>query len=322
MCFCNFDTTKLPDKVNIGWTSCPVRVYIPRPRRCYKCQKFGHGSTTCRSRIDICGKCGKVAHHGDCTEEACCVNCGGPHPSFIRACPTYKREQEIIANKVKNNIPYNEAKIEVNRYFVRPNATYSQATSNYEQRPTARTDMKEICQQAQANPIDTQPTSSRLKKQDLSMEKSTTQKKNDINNNESNHDKNKETEKSGQSANTNYLDIPLPSSILIGQPPLNNQALKEKGSKNNRSSNKENKEAPTTGSQTDQLNLEERKKQSPNQKEKVKRQREESNISPQSSSNEEQKDKRKDYAIKMKIPKELPTKKTKKDSSSHTGKRH
>ena len=131
-----FGSTKLPERINIGWTSCPVRLYIPRPRRCFKCQKFGHGSNTCRSPIDVCGKCGREMHLGECDVSACCVNCRGPHPSFVRACPAYKNEQEIIAYKIRNNVSYNEAKMEVNRNYVREDTTYSQAVTATEPRHT------------------------------------------------------------------------------------------------------------------------------------------------------------------------------------------
>ena len=125
-----FGTTKLPERINIGWTSCPVRIYIPRPRRCFKCQRFGHGANTCRSERELCAKCGNTVHEGECVAAVCCVNCRGPHPSFVRACPTYKKEQEIIAFKVKNNATYSEARIAINRNYVRDTTTYSQAVTN------------------------------------------------------------------------------------------------------------------------------------------------------------------------------------------------
>ncbi len=34
-----------PSKVQLGYTSYPVRVFIPHPLRCFKCQRFGHVAT-------------------------------------------------------------------------------------------------------------------------------------------------------------------------------------------------------------------------------------------------------------------------------------
>ncbi|XP_064462030.1 uncharacterized protein LOC135372318 [Ornithodoros turicata] len=40
----SFKLHKLPDTIKAGYLSCNVRAYIPNPSRCYKCQRFGHGS--------------------------------------------------------------------------------------------------------------------------------------------------------------------------------------------------------------------------------------------------------------------------------------
>ena len=57
-----FDMCSLPENVKIGWTNLNVREYIPEPRRCYKCQRFGHGSKACRSTDDRCDNCGEWGH--------------------------------------------------------------------------------------------------------------------------------------------------------------------------------------------------------------------------------------------------------------------
>ena len=58
-----FDTTTLPEKITIGWVRKDVRVFIPNPLRCFKCQRFGHGSSTCRQSAR-CQKCGEAPHEG------------------------------------------------------------------------------------------------------------------------------------------------------------------------------------------------------------------------------------------------------------------
>src|SRR5678816_4198375 len=45
-----------PTRVKIGFTVHLVRPYIPHPRRCFKCHKFGHPQKYCRSPQFICPK--------------------------------------------------------------------------------------------------------------------------------------------------------------------------------------------------------------------------------------------------------------------------
>ena len=125
-----FNTTQLPTSVTVGWTKCPVRLYIPKPRRCFKCQRFGHSSTNCRSREEVCACCSLVTHEGLCTATIKCSNCGGDHPSYSRSCPTYLKEQEVIAYKVKNHVSFPEARQEVNKRYVSSNTTYSSVTAS------------------------------------------------------------------------------------------------------------------------------------------------------------------------------------------------
>ena len=40
-----FNTTKVPSEVKIGYLIFKVRLYIPNPRRCFKCQQYGHGAS-------------------------------------------------------------------------------------------------------------------------------------------------------------------------------------------------------------------------------------------------------------------------------------
>lgn len=105
-----FQSTTLPDAVKAGYLHCRVRPYVPNPRRCFNCQRFGHGSQNCRGKA-TCAKCGKNDHSADsCSNEAHCVNCGDPHPAYSRSCKTWKEEKEVLSLKVKENLSYPEAR--------------------------------------------------------------------------------------------------------------------------------------------------------------------------------------------------------------------
>ena len=121
-----FNSLKIPDRVNIGWTSCQVKQYIQRPRRCYKCQRFGHGAANCRATVPLCVNCGSQAH-GECHNPSHCVNCGGDHPAHATFCAAYRYEEEIIATQTKENLTFREAREAVAKRFIRPQRSYSQA---------------------------------------------------------------------------------------------------------------------------------------------------------------------------------------------------
>ena len=57
------------EKVVIGCLSYPVREYVPRPLRCYKCQRFGHIAGQCRAK-PRCARCAGGLEYGKCEEEA------------------------------------------------------------------------------------------------------------------------------------------------------------------------------------------------------------------------------------------------------------
>ena len=89
-----FDVPHPPSHVYLGFTSLSVRHFIPRPRRCFRCQLFGHSLRTCR-RQATCSHCGKLPHR-PCPNPPSCVNCGGPHPSDFSHCPSYLFEKTAL----------------------------------------------------------------------------------------------------------------------------------------------------------------------------------------------------------------------------------
>ena len=81
-----FGRTRLPSHLKIGYMSVAVRQYIPNPLRCFKCQKYGHGSNACKGTI-TCAKCGTKNHTDETceAEEPTCFNCLGKHCSIRTA---------------------------------------------------------------------------------------------------------------------------------------------------------------------------------------------------------------------------------------------
>lgn len=113
-----FNRPKQPDSVKVGYLNCKVSVYVPNPLRCYKCQRYGHSTPSCRGR-PTCPKCGGDGHETDksCTGNAKCVNCQGTHPTYSKDCPRWKQEKEIQHIRAHENVSYVEAKNRVSPFL-------------------------------------------------------------------------------------------------------------------------------------------------------------------------------------------------------------
>ncbi|CAH1113926.1 unnamed protein product [Psylliodes chrysocephalus] len=121
-----FNTTILPKNVKVAFYSLNVRLFVPAPLRCFRCQRFGHTSVKCE-KPQVC-ICGKPLHTGSpCTPPIRCVNCEGTHSARSKDCPIYKQEFAIQEIKAKENISYFDAKRKVAAKTPRPNISYSQA---------------------------------------------------------------------------------------------------------------------------------------------------------------------------------------------------
>ncbi|CAN7938570.1 unnamed protein product [Ixodes hexagonus] len=101
---------KLPESVKAEYLNCRVRPYVPNPRICFHCQRFGHSAQSCRGKTTG-AKCGQNDHPADnCANTVHCVNCSGPHPAYSRSCKKWKEEKEIITLKVKEDISFPDAR--------------------------------------------------------------------------------------------------------------------------------------------------------------------------------------------------------------------
>ncbi|GFT52198.1 putative RNA-directed DNA polymerase from transposon BS [Trichonephila clavipes] len=119
-----FNSPKLPSTIKAGYLNCKIRLYIPNPLRCFKCQSFGHSQTSCRGQLTF-SRCASVGHFSmHCTLESKCINCLQPHSADSKLYSKWKAEKQIQEIKTNKNITYIEA-----RKLIAPplTLTYSEA---------------------------------------------------------------------------------------------------------------------------------------------------------------------------------------------------
>ncbi|GBM42065.1 hypothetical protein AVEN_201085-1, partial [Araneus ventricosus] len=118
---------KIPDSVRAGSIKLTARPYIPNPLRCFKCQCSGHSEASCRATVtcDSCAEAGR--DRSDCIAYEKCINCKGSHTFFSRSCSAWKFEKEVIAEKVKKDISFLEARRLVKSRTPAPGTSYATA---------------------------------------------------------------------------------------------------------------------------------------------------------------------------------------------------
>ena len=57
-----FDVPQLPSEIYARYVPLNVRQFVPRPRKCFKCQVYGHQAKNCRSTLSVCANCGEKGH--------------------------------------------------------------------------------------------------------------------------------------------------------------------------------------------------------------------------------------------------------------------
>ncbi|XP_051167220.1 uncharacterized protein LOC127285312 [Leptopilina boulardi] len=109
--------SKLPSTVQLSYFEFPVVPIDPRPLRCYKCQRYRHVETQCRSRYFRCEFClesheSKDRHNR--LRSVICCNCNGPHSTASVECPRYIKEKVIMQIRLDHGIGYQEAEAKFN----------------------------------------------------------------------------------------------------------------------------------------------------------------------------------------------------------------
>lgn len=125
-----FNLPTTPRCIKAGINRCDVKLYIPNPRRCFKCQRFGHGKARCSSQQEYCGRCANIQHDEKCTNPAKCTNCAEDHPSWSRQCPRFILEMEVQRIQTIERISNADAR---KQYMMRnpriPNPTSTSTTT-------------------------------------------------------------------------------------------------------------------------------------------------------------------------------------------------
>ena len=88
-----------------------IRKTLTEPRRCLKCQKFGHYANDCKVEVDTCARCGGHHQTTQCvitdSNLFCCTNCTGTnakgHSAADRNCPAFNAEREKIQERIPEN---------------------------------------------------------------------------------------------------------------------------------------------------------------------------------------------------------------------------
>ena len=81
---------------------------------------MGHTASSCRGKIR-CNLCGKGHSQTECPvakelDRHYCVNCHGTHKSNSKDCPIYQTAKKIEVVRVKENLPYKEAREKILSY--------------------------------------------------------------------------------------------------------------------------------------------------------------------------------------------------------------
>ena len=159
-----FGTPQLPKKVKIGYMIEEVRLYIPNPRRCFKCQDYGHGKDSC-SHAQRCAKCGDEGHDfADCSKAPKCCHCHLDHAASDRSCPKFTLEKMATELKIKNGITYFAA----NKIVLTDNPDLAQKLPN-EKVEKNKTWSDVVASQPASQPIQAQVSVNKANEQHLEM---------------------------------------------------------------------------------------------------------------------------------------------------------
>ncbi|XP_052758319.1 uncharacterized protein LOC128202345 [Galleria mellonella] len=102
-----FLSTQRPDHVTYDHIWLDVREFIRPLLQCFTCYKFGHGSSSCRSK-QVCSICAGAHDYRSCInkDNPKCVNCNGQHVAVSNSCPTKSMKLSQIKDKILGKTSY------------------------------------------------------------------------------------------------------------------------------------------------------------------------------------------------------------------------
>lgn len=166
------DEELIPHSVKIGYLNFKTSLYIPRPIRCNKCQRFGHPTSACKSASNKCSYCAGAHTYDQCTTKRNnlpphCSNCGAEHSAAFNRCPYYTQVKEALTIRAEERISYKEA---LTRVRPPSNSTANQSTSQTQSQTAQVADSLEIREQILQNKYDMQALTFQLKQQDQEIQ--------------------------------------------------------------------------------------------------------------------------------------------------------
>ena len=134
-----FDNLNPPSYIYHGWVKYSTRRYIPQPRQCYKCFKFGHISIGCRSTVQLCATCSQDGHeNSQCRNQVKCLHCGENHKPTSKQCAIYKLHHRTQTIKELEQLSHREALIKAKQEMGVTTTTYSNVVKSGPSKPITR----------------------------------------------------------------------------------------------------------------------------------------------------------------------------------------
>ena len=112
---CYENGTSPPAEVDLGWQTHKLLPYVPEPRRCYRCQKFGHAAKFCRRERQVCPVCSEEHTYENCPNKGSpkCANCSGNHSASYKKCSKYIEVQKVLARVAQTGETFREAQLKI-----------------------------------------------------------------------------------------------------------------------------------------------------------------------------------------------------------------